>query len=246
MLTVILNCVNEPSSLPVFEACNAAECIIPYLQCPIFDIAILGKIILSFLTSHLTNEQFLYLALEIEEAEYLVSTFSEAVEAPDLRAERNSITEILQYLINFSRLHGEEVREDDDKQLKRKTSNFKSDYVKRKDVSHNNIQTIAVLGIFSSLETLLGLPNIEHSVMAQALHLLWNLLHVDSLARALPSSLREIVLGLKPPPDSEVQSLVLCVWWVLGYLDKEGKVDLSVNIEFCNYSLHPEVARLLC
>ena len=235
ILTVILNCANEPSNLPVFEASDAAERIIPYLQCPIFDIAFLGKMILSYLTSHLTNEQFLYLELEAEEAEYLVSLFSKAVEAPDFRAEGNSITEILKFLINFSRLYGEEIEEDvDDKQLKKKMSNFKSNYRKRKGVSHNNIQMITVVGILSPLETLLALPNIDPSVMVQTLQLLWNLIHLDSFVKAMSSSLRETITCLQCPPDPEIQSLVLCIRWLLGDLDKEGKIHHS-NSYTLNY-----------
>ena len=207
----------------MFEACNAAERIIPYIECPLFDISILGKMILSFLRPHLTNEQFHFLELKAEEAEYLVSLFSKAVEAPDLRAEGNSIAEVLTFLINFSRQCGQDVEDQIDMQpSKKEVSSFKANYDKRKCVLQNNVQIIAVYGILIPLETLLALPNNDPLVMAQALQLLWNLLHLDSIVKAFPSSLKEVVQHLQPSPDSGAQSLVLCVRWLLSDLDKKG------------------------
>lgn len=227
ILTIILNCAKESSTLQIFEAANAAQIILPYVECPIFNISILGKIVLGFLKSHLKNDQFMYLELDPEETTYLVTLFSEAVESPSLRAEGNSIDEILQFLINFTQPCGkstEEMKKQDESHSK-KASQFSLEYRKQMELSYNNIQVAVTFGILSSIEKLLNRKGLGPQQTDKCLHLLWNLLHLNSIVNDLSSSFRESLHNLpdRISASPDTKALILCIQWLLGEIDKNGK-----------------------
>lgn len=226
-MTVILNCARFPSTLQVFEAANAARIITSYVRCPIFNISILGKVILSFLRPHLTSEEFVFLELDSEEATYLVTTFSDAVASPCLRSEGSSVEELLQFLVNFTRPSGKDLV--DNKSEKGCTpSQFSLDYSKRKELTHRNIQSIVALQILPPIEKLLSRSGDVCSLaIEKCLHLTWNLLHSNSAVEVFPPSLREHLPSLiSTCPAAE--SLVLCIQWLLGVVNKNGELHACV------------------
>ena len=215
ILTVLLNCSKEASNLQVFEAANAAEHLVTYVTCPVFYIAILAKIILSFLQSQLSNEEFLFLNLDPEEGEYLVSLLCSAADSPTLNASGNSAVEALKFLINFTK----PFENDDEIDLKRKRpvkmSAFKAKYKQRESVFESNAVMISSINTFSILEKLLSMQ-CEAVLIEHALHLIWNLLHLESAADIVPTSLKEAVSHLQTHAGSEVESLKFCIQYLLS------------------------------
>lgn len=186
-----------------------------------------GKMILSFLTPCLTNEEFLLLELEPQETEHLISMFSEALSSPDMRAEGNSMEEVLKFLINFTKPLAEDQRKDDvqSKEKGLKTSVFQINYAKRMRVFRNNVQSCVNVGILTCIESLLVITTIDSNsaIMEYALQLLWNLLHLQSTINAISTSLREVLSTLQSSSSSAVKSLVICVQLLLNGLDNCGK-----------------------
>ena len=209
----------------MFEAANAARIITSYVQCPIFNISILGKIILGFLKPHLTNEEFNFLELDSEEAAYLVTSFSDAVASPSLRSEGSSVDELLQFLVNFTQPCGKKLDENQSKKGYT-PSQFSLDYAKRKELSQKNIQSIVALEILSPIEKLLSRSGDVHSqAIEKCLHLAWNILRSNSAVEVFPPSLREHLPSLISTCPA-VESLVLCIQWLLGVVNKSGKLHV--------------------
>lgn len=229
-LMIILNCAKDRTTLQVYEATNAAETIISYVECPIFNISILSKIVLGFLKSHLTNEQFKYLELDEEETTYFVMLFRDALKSPDLRAEGNSLEEILQFLVNFTQPYlsysDEQLVESTKSKSNTKPSQFRLNSMQRKHCSSNNIQMAVKLGILSPIEELLQKSDLSPLVLENCLQFVWNILHLNSTTKDLSSSFQEC-LGNSISACSKgsaADSLLFCIQWLLGNVDKSCKL----------------------
>lgn len=187
-----------------------------------------GKMILSFLTPCLTNEEFLLLELEPQETEHLISMFSEALSSPDMRAEGTSMEEVLKFLINFTKPLAEDQGKHDDqiKEKASKTSVFQINYAKRKQVLQNNVKSCVNVGILTCIESLLVITTVDSGsvVMEYALQLLWNLLHLEYTINMISTSLREVLNTLQSSSSSAVKSLVICAQLLLKGLDNCGKI----------------------
>lgn len=227
VLTVLLNCAKNPSTLQAFEAANAVEIIVSYIKCPIFNICIIGKIILSLLKPHhLAHEQLVHLELDPEEATYLVTLFSDAIQSPSLNSEGYSLDEILQFLINFTRPSvrdvGEECLTINEKEKKQaKPSQFSIDYNdKLKKLSSNNIELLFKSGILPLIEKFLC-QNEANMQIENCLHLVYNLFHLNAAVKVLSPS--ENFLGILQKLTSIYPEAVLYVQWLLGNVNKKGK-----------------------
>ncbi len=226
VLMILLNCAKYPPNLPVYEAADAAETIISYVECPIFHISFLGKMVLGFLKPHLANEQFEYLALDEEVSPYLVELFSDAVKSPDMTAEGNSLEEILQFLVNFTQPSWNNTNErqvtDPKSKKNAKPSQFSLIYKKRKDLIGSNIQKVVENGILPHMEELLLKSNLCPLVIESCLLLAWNLLHSES---AMTEISRECLRGLPglSSGSATANSLIMCIQWLLGDIDKNSK-----------------------
>lgn len=229
---VILNCAKNDSILQAFEAANAVEIIISYIKCPIFDICILGKIILSlFKPYHLRHEQFVYLELDSEEAAYLVTLFSDAIESPLFSSEGYSLDEILQFLVNFTRPCSIKVEEEEHLEVSEEVkkaaqpSQFSLDYAESlKKLSFNNIELVIKSGILSPIEKFLGKNEANLLTIESCLHLLCNVLHLNVALQVLSSLHGNLVNILQQ--SSACSEAVLCVQWLLGNVDKNGKFKI--------------------
>jgi len=206
----------------VFETANILPELTKIVQCPIQDVSITSKIILSFLTPILTNEQCLCLSLSSDEAAYLFTTFSKALQSPDLRAEGHSVKELLTFLINFTTQFGTIVESVGSGQQKQKYSIFYAEYRKRKNVSSKNIKMLIDLGLIESLGKLVALETIESPLMEQALQLLWNIAHEEATLPVISSAVSKI-LSI-PHVEASTNTLMQCIQWLLGRADQSGNI----------------------
>ena len=217
-ITILLNCAKDSSCLPVLESADAAQQMLPFIECPIFDVAVLAKIALSFHRVHLTNEQFFYLRLDQEETEHLVSLFANALESLDGRADGNSLEEVMLFLINFTK--PEEGRfEDPHEKRPKKSSAFSTLFKNRNSVVQSNIQMSAAFGIFQLIENLLS-TQAEENILELCLRLLWNMLQFTD---DLPSSLQASISALTSVNSKSAASLVVCIQCLLKNLDASSK-----------------------
>ena len=222
ILTIILNCATQPCNIPVFETANILTELTEIVQCQVLDISITSKIILSFLTPILTNEQCLCLSLAPDEAEYLVTTLSKAVLSPDLREDGHSVKELLHFLINFTTRLGADIENIGSGQQKQKYSNFHAQYKRQKDVSTKNTEMLINLGLVDSLEKLVVLETIDSPVMEEALQLIWNLVHEEAALPVISSAVSKILST--PHVEAGANTLMQCIQWLLGGADKSGNL----------------------
>jgi len=219
ILTIILNCATQPCNIPVFETANILTELTEIVHCPIQEVSITSKMIMSFFIPILTNEQCPYLSLSQEEATYLLTTLSEAILSPDLRADGHSVKELLNFLINFTTQLGTIVESKDSVQHKQKYSIFYVGYKRRKNVSSKNIEMLINLGLIESLG---NLKTMESSVMEQVLHLLWNIVHEEASVPMISSAVSKILRI--PCVEASANSLVQCIQWFLGGADQSGNI----------------------
>ena len=223
ILTVILNCASEPANLPVFEAANTSDTLIKFVQHPILEVAILGKLALSFLIPTLTNEQYALLKLTHDEAEHLVAEISKAACSSDLRTDDHSVVELLTFLLNFTKQSGTVVLQGNDDQQKRKVSSFFMTFKQRINVSESNTQKLVDLGIMKILESLIN--KAAANVTEKSLELVWNLLHDDTTMKLISPLVSNILANIHFEASTCAKSLILCIQWLIGGANKSGKIE---------------------
>ena len=224
ILTILLNCANEPVNLPMFEAAGVPEIIIEFAHHPMLDVAITSKMILSFLVPILTNEQYAILKLTNDEAEHLVSAFSKAVASPDLRTDEHSAVELLTFFLNFTKQAGTSLLQGNNGKQERKDSNFLSNFKQRIKVSASNIQMLVNFGIMKSLESLtIKGTTVDSVITEKSLHLLWNILHDEATMKLISSSVLAILASIHFEVNTCIESLILCIKWLTGNTNKSGK-----------------------
>ena len=223
LLTIILNCANEPSNYPVFEASHIPDTIIKFTHHPSLEVAILGKMILSFLLPILTNEQYFVLQLTQDESEYLVTELSKSVASSDLKADGHSAIEVLTFLLNFTKQITTVSLQENDGQPERKESNFRINFKQRIKVFTNNIQVLTNLGIVKSLESLMAMgAAVDSVIIEKSLHLLWSLIHNETVMKLLSPSVSAMLANIHFEVSASAKSLILCIQWLLGCVKKSG------------------------
>ena len=223
LLTIILNCANEPSNYPVFEASHVPDTLMKFTHHPALEVAILGKMILSFLLPILTSEQYSVLQLTQDESEHLIIELSKSVASSDLKADDHSVEELLTFLLNFTKQITTVSLQENDDQQERKESNFLINFKQRIIVSTNNIQSLTNLGIAKSLETLMTMGAAFNSVVIEkSLHLLWNLIHNEAVMELLSSLVSTLLANINFEVSTSAKSLILCIQWLLGCVKKSG------------------------
>lgn len=176
---------------------------------------------------HLAHEQLVHLELDSEEATYLVTLFSDAVQSPSLNSEGYSLDEVLQFLINFTRPcvrdAGEECLTMNEKGKKEaRPSQFSIDYTDNlKKLSSNNIELLFKSEILPLIEKFLGQNEANMQTIVNCLHLVYNLFHLNAAVKVL--SLSENFLSLLQKLTSICPEAVLYVQWLLGNVNKKGK-----------------------
>lgn len=225
ILTIILNCAAQPCNIPVFEASSILPELTCIIQCPVLDVSLTSKLILSFLAPILASEQYLALSLSLDEAKDLSTTLSKAVMTPDLNADGHSINELLCFLINFTKQIG--VTVESMGQQKQRQSNFHTQYSRHKDVSTHNIKMLISLGLLGSLEKLVTIETIDSTVLEQCLHLLWNIVHEEAMLPVISSAINKI-LNTPQVKAGTKTDLILCIQWLLGGADKLGNLTSQV------------------
>lgn len=239
ILTIILNCANEPSNLPMFEAAHIPETIIKFAHHPVLDVAILSKMTLSFLIPALTNEQYAMLKLTNDEAGHLVLELSRAVAAPDLKTEDHSLVELLTFFLNFTKQFGTVPLQENAGQQERKDSTFLVNFKQRVKVSESNIQIFVNLGTVKSLESLLIKGSTVDSIaIEKCLHLLWNLLHDEATMKLISTSVSAILDGINFEISTCAKSLVLCVQWLIGNVSKSGNTIGATSIVIFSWYIY--------
>lgn len=224
ILTIILNCASEPANIPVFEAARVPETIIKFAYHPVLDVAILSKMILSFLLPILTNEEYAMLKLSHDEAGHLVLDFSKAVASSDLRTDDHSAIELLAFFLNFTKQLGTSSLQGSDGQQEKKESNFQINFKQRMKVSVSNIQMLVNLGIVKSLESLMTRgATVDSILIEKSLRLLWNLLHDETTMKLISPSVSAILAGIHFEVNTCVKSLILCIQWLMGNASTSGK-----------------------
>ena len=224
LLTIMLNCASEPANLPVFEASHVPETIITFAHHPTLEVAILSKIILSFLVPTLTNEQYAIVKLTQEEGSHLVSELSEAVTSSDARTDDHSLVELLTFLLNFTKLTDTISLQENSGQKERKDSSFLINFKQRFKVFTSNIQMLVNLDIMKILESLIikG-ATIDSITMEMCLRLLWNLLHDEATVKLISSLASTVLASIHFEVSDSAKSLILCIQWLLGEVSKSGK-----------------------
>lgn len=237
-LTVLLNCSKEPNNLPVFEAASASHILLPFLQSQVFDILVISRTILSFLTPCLTNEEFLCLTLKPEEAAHYVLTISQALQSPDMKGEGGSAEEFLQFLINYTK----PVISFSDRKKSRKSqcSDFQAHYDNRAKVFQNNVKLLLDSDVVPCIYSVLETSPVPLQVMEYTLQLLWNVLHFTTDI-ALP--LEAILANIHSTYSSstEIVSLIVCIQHLLCGLDNIGKSCIYII-----YALYAHTCRIIC
>jgi len=223
ILTIVLNCANEPVNVPVFEAAHVPETLVKYVQHPILDVVILSKLTLGFLIPILTNEQCALLKLTHAEAEHLVLDFSKSIDSSDLRTDNHSVVEHLTFFLNFTKQFGAVVLQDDDSQQKRKDSNFLINYKQRMDISASNIHILVNLNIVKFLDMLITTATVDSIVIEKSFQLLWNFLHDEAIVKLISSLVSGILASVHFEASAHSKSLILCIQCLLGDANKSGK-----------------------
>ena len=225
ILTILLNCANEPMNLPTFEAAGVPEVIIKFAHLPVLDVVIISKMIVSFLVPILTTEQYAILKLSNDEAEYLMSNFSQSVASSDFRTDEHSTTELLAFFLNFTKQTGTSLLQGDENQQERKVSNFLMNFKQRMKVSASNIHMLVNLGIMKALESLMirG-ATVDPVIIEKSLHLLWNILHDEVTMKSISPSVSAILASIHfEEVNTCAESLILCINWLTGNANKSGK-----------------------
>lgn len=226
ILTILLNCANEPVNLPMFEAAGVPEIIISFAHHPMLDVAIISKMTLSFLVPILTNEQYAILKLTNDEAEHLVLAFSKAVASPNLRTDEHSAVELLTFFLNFTKQAGTSLLQGNDG---KQESNFLMNFKQRIKVSASNIQMLVNFGIMKSLESLMirG-ATVDSVIIEKSLHLLWNILHDETMVKLISPSVLAILSSIHFEVNTCAESLILCIKWLTGNANKSGKYNVAL------------------
>ena len=208
----------------MFEASRIPETMITFAHHPTLEVAILGKIILSFLIPALTNEQYTALKLTQDEGAHFVSEFSEAVASSDSRTDDHSMVELLTFLLNFTKHIDTVSLQENDGQQVRKDSSFLANFKQKIKVSASNIQTLVNLGILKSLESLIVKgATIDSITLEMSLHLLWNLLHDEATMKSISPLVSTLLASIHFEVSTSAKSLILCIQWLLGNVSKSGK-----------------------
>ena len=228
LLTIMLNCASEAANLPVFEASHVPGTMITFAHHPTLEVAILGKIILSFLVPILTNEQYAIVKLTQEEGSHLISELSETVTSSDAQTDDHSLLESLTFLLNFTKPIGAISLQENSGQQERKGSNFLINFKQRLKVSASNIQTLVSLGIIKILESLIVKgATIGSITIEMCLRLLWNLLHDEATVKLISPLVSTVLASIHFEVSNSAKSLILCIQWLLGNVIKSGELLLQ-------------------
>lgn len=228
LLTIMLNCASERANLPVFEAAHVPDTIITFAHHPTLEVAILSKIILSFLVPTLTDEQYAIVKLTQEEGSYLISELSEAVTSSDARTDDHSLVELLTFLLNFTNPIDTISLQESGGQQERKNSSFLINFKLRLKVSASNIQTLVNLGVMKILESLIVKgATIDSITVEMCLRLLWNLLHDKATVKLISPLVSTVLASIHFEVSNSARSLILCIQWLLGEVSKSGELLLQ-------------------
>lgn len=105
ILTIFYNCVQRKECLPlILSEKHLSDSLASITLSPNLDIRFLSKLVLGFLALILTAEQCDLLELQHDEIAYFISSLNKISQSPDDVPEGYSADELLQGLLNFSKM----------------------------------------------------------------------------------------------------------------------------------------------
>ena len=225
LLCTLLNFAYDATNLPLFDSCNIVLLLLTFARCPHFESALLSRIILSFLTPLLTNEQWLALKLDDVETRYFVSTLQKAIVSSDQEAEGYSILDLLKIITCFTNsCHGlplsvkecnplpAEISSEKPKEV----SMIQCDLEEHSKMMEENISLLIKEDILFTLEQLIQIAD-ENQIAAVAL-LLWNLLHFAPVKQYIlkyHSSIIPSLHGFLKSSQDAIQQATFCALFLL-------------------------------
>ena len=105
VLTIMFNCIQRKSCLPLFYKVNhLSDSLAMTILSSDLELRFLSKLVLGFLSLILTEKQRHLLALQPDEASYLITSLSHSIENSEDSCEGYSTTELLRGLLIFSEI----------------------------------------------------------------------------------------------------------------------------------------------
>ena len=227
ILCTILNFAYDATNLPMFDSCNIVQLLLTFARCPHFESALLSRIILSFLTPLLANEEWLALKLDDVETRYFISTLQKAIVSSDQEAEGYSVLELLKIISCFTNSccglplgFKEHISYNQSQALtseeSNKISSLQYELIEHSKMMEENVSLLIEADILFTLEQLIQTAS-EELIAAVAL-LLWNLLHfapVKQLILKYHASIVPSLHGFLKSSQDAIQQAVSCVLYLM-------------------------------